>query len=295
MIERDEIDRLIAAVPENVIIVLDSPSMPNMFRRMKRAIPAAREYVERHDNVVMLRTFSKIFGLGSLRWARAISLHILAVLASIRGPFSVNAAAATAGRAAVLDKDFIATAYAITTWSAGQESIRQAGFDALPTAANFFLIRFADAAEASTAHDFLRQRGILLRSMVRHGLSDCLRMSIGDEEEMEITATAFKDLAASLENLQEPGHDPVAVVGAGLIGSSLLRVVAESELAGETCLYDKDADVRHRAAGLGLADSITDNALEAVKGADLVVLAIPVGAMAMAAADIAPGLASGLL
>ena len=88
-------------------------------------------------------------------------------------------------------------------------------------------------------------------------------------------------------------YNRIAVIGAGLIGSSLLRVVAESGLAGETCLYDKDADVRHRAAGLGLADSITDNALEAVKGADLVVLAIPVGAMAAAAADIAPGLASG--
>lgn len=205
MIERDEIERLIAAVPENVIIVLDSAYAEYVPADETRYTSGA-EYVERHDNVVMLRTFSKIFGLGALRlgWGY-FPPDILAVLASIRGPFSVNAAAATAGRAAVLDKEFISRSLSHNhRWvSRIQESIRQAGFDALPTAANFFLIRFADAEEASTAHDFLRQRGILLRSMVPYGLPDCLRMSIGDEEEMEITAAAFKDLAASLETPQE--------------------------------------------------------------------------------------------
>ena len=88
-------------------------------------------------------------------------------------------------------------------------------------------------------------------------------------------------------------YDRIAVIGAGLIGSSLLRAVAAGGLAGETRVYDRDADVRRRASDLGLADIVAETALEAVDGADLVVLAIPVGAMADATAEIVPGLAAG--
>jgi len=79
-----------------------------------------------------------------------------------------------------------------------QDSINQAGFQALPTRANFFLIRFANADEAQSAHGFMAERGIQLRKMTPYGLPDCLRMSLGNPEEMEITASAFKDFAASL-------------------------------------------------------------------------------------------------
>ena len=77
-----------------------------------------------------------------------------------------------------------------------QESIRQAGFEALPSCVNFFLIRFSADDEAAAAHDFMRMRGILLRGMKPYGLPDCLRMSLGTEEEMEITAAAFKDFSS---------------------------------------------------------------------------------------------------
>lgn len=88
-------------------------------------------------------------------------------------------------------------------------------------------------------------------------------------------------------------YDRIAVIGAGLIGSSLLRAIAAGGLAGETRVYDRDEDVRRRASDLGLADVVADTALEAVDGADLVVLAVPVGAMAVATTEIAPGLAAG--
>ena len=61
------------------------------------------------------------------------------------------------------------------------------------------MIQFADADQAAAAHGFLASRGIQLRKMVPYGLPDCLRMSVGDDEEMEITATAFKDFAATLD------------------------------------------------------------------------------------------------
>jgi cyclohexadieny/prephenate dehydrogenase len=88
-------------------------------------------------------------------------------------------------------------------------------------------------------------------------------------------------------------YDRITVIGAGLVGSSLLRVIAENRLSKETCLYDNDANVRARASSLGLADKIAKTAVDAVKDADLVVMAVPVGAMAAVAEDISPGLAEG--
>lgn len=199
MVERAEIERLIAAVPQDVIIVLDSA-----YAEYVTADPAiytdGADLVEQYANVVMLRTFSKIYGLGSLRlgWGY-FPPAILAVLASIRGPFSVNSAAATAGAAAMADRAFINTSLDHNReWMPKvRNSIQQAGFEALPTEANFFLIRFADSDEAAAASVFLQQRGILLRGMKPYGLPDCLRMSLGTAEEMEITIAAFKEFASS--------------------------------------------------------------------------------------------------
>lgn len=88
-------------------------------------------------------------------------------------------------------------------------------------------------------------------------------------------------------------YNRITVIGAGLIGSSLLRAVKAAGLAERTCVFDKDADVRRRAGELNLADEIAETAVDAVRDADLVVLAIPVGAMAAATAEMAPGLAEG--
>ena len=129
-----------------MIIVLDS-AYAEYIPHDDSSYTDGAEYVESHDNIVMLRTFSKIFGLGSLCLGWGYFLCQSLMLASIRGPFSVNAAAATAGRAAVLDRDFYDRSVAHnTTWLPRmQESITQAGFKALPSSANFFLIQFADA------------------------------------------------------------------------------------------------------------------------------------------------------
>ena len=84
----------------------------------------------------------------------------------------------------------------------------------------------------------------------------------------------------------------VAVIGLGLIGSSLIKAIAANKLADVTTSYDRDDKVRAIAADLGLGD-VKDSLADAVADADLVVLAIPVGAMAAVAKDIAPHLKEG--
>jgi len=86
----------------------------------------------------------------------------------------------------------------------------------------------------------------------------------------------------------------VAILGIGLIGSSIARAARESGAAGSIALFDPNSDVRTRAAAIGLGE-VAQSAVEAVAGADLVVLAMPVGAMGAAAAEIAPHLAPGAI
>ena len=197
MIPRADIERLIANVPDHTIIVLDSAYAEYLDGGDQDYTDGA-EYVEKYDNVVMLRTFSKIFGLGALRlgWGY-FPPEIYSTLASIRGAFSVNAAAAIAGSAAIADKAFYQRSIDHNRhWMPRmQASILQAGFMPLPSVANFFLIRFASLEAAAVAHQFMIDRDILLRRMTPYGLPDCLRMSIGNDAEMELVTSAFKDLS----------------------------------------------------------------------------------------------------
>ena len=197
MIPRADIERLIANVPDHTIIVLDSAYAEYLDGGDQDYTDGA-EYVEKYDNVVMLRTFSKIFGLGALRlgWGY-FPPEIYSTLASIRGAFSVNAAAAIAGSAAIADKAFYQRSIDHNRhWMPRmQASILQAGFTPLPSVANFFLIRFASLEAAAVAHQFMIDRDILLRRMTPYGLPDCLRMSIGNDAEMELVTSAFKDLS----------------------------------------------------------------------------------------------------
>ena len=88
--------------------------------------------------------------------------------------------------------------------------------------------------------------------------------------------------------------DRLAIIGAGLIGGSLARR-ARGSFARDVVVYDRDEAVRARARVLGIGDRVVETAAEAVSGADIVVLAVPAGAFAAIAAEIAPYLATGAI
>jgi cyclohexadieny/prephenate dehydrogenase len=95
--------------------------------------------------------------------------------------------------------------------------------------------------------------------------------------------------------LNEPLFERLALVGMGLIGSSLARVCRRKGLAGEIIATDSSIAVRAAVAGLALADQVLDTAAAAVEAADLVILCAPVGAMETIAREIAPYLEPGAI
>jgi histidinol-phosphate aminotransferase len=145
------------------------------------------ELVATSENVVMTRTFSKIYGLANLRlgWAYGPS-HVIDAMNRIRGPFNVNGAAIEAGVAALADQAHLDGAVAHNErWLAWlTDHIERIGVKVTPSVGNFLLLHFpkGDGRDAKTADAFLTSRGYILRAVGGYGLPHCLRLTIGTEE-----------------------------------------------------------------------------------------------------------------
>ena len=180
-----EIQRLRDGLPANVPLVIDAAYAEYVSRN---DYTSGAELVERHDNVVMTRTFSKVFGLAALRLGWAYCPPAVAdVLNRIRGPFNVGAPTQAAGIAAVGDLSHTDAGVAhndrLLPWFAGE--LQSLGLVVPPSVGNFVLARFADATAARSAYDFLLSRGVITRLMGGYGLPDSLRITIGLDSELK--------------------------------------------------------------------------------------------------------------
>jgi histidinol-phosphate aminotransferase len=191
--------RLHAGLPPGVVLAIDAAYAEFVNRNDYEPGIAL---VNRAENVVMLRTFSKIYALAGLRLGWAYCPPAIAdVLNRIRGPFNVTAPALAAGVAAVEDVAALARARAHNDrwlpWLS--ERLVALGLELTPSVGNFVLPRFPDEPrhDAAAAFAFLQSRGILTRQMGAYGLPQHLRITIGTGEEMETVATALADFMAA--------------------------------------------------------------------------------------------------
>ena len=185
MLPFDEVARLRAGLPDEVLLVLDA---------------AYAEYVERADydpgirlvqaadNTVMLRTFSKIFGLGGMRigWAFAPPA-VVDALSRTRAPFNVTLASQAAAAAALVEPGWVeqSRAHNREYRSRLTAGLKAAGIKVWPSEGNFVLADFATAARAAAADAFLHTRGIIVRPLGSYALPHCLRITVGLAEEVE--------------------------------------------------------------------------------------------------------------
>ncbi len=177
MLGGNEVARLAAGLPKDVILVLDG---------------AYVEYVEGHDggvsliedhpNVVMTRTFSKIYGLGGLRigWGYGAK-DIIDNLNRVRGPFNLSNLQLAAAEAAVRDRDWVETCRAENTAERARltSALNRLGIACDRSEANFVLARFRDEATAAACEAQFREDGILVRKVGSYGLPNCLRITVG--------------------------------------------------------------------------------------------------------------------
>jgi len=194
----DEVKRLHAGLPPHVLLVLDA-AYAEYVRRNDYA--SGLELVATAENVVMTRTFSKIYGLANLRLGWMVGpAPVIDALNRIRGPFNVNGLAIAAGVAAVQDEAHLAQAVAHNErWLAWlSREIEALGLKVTPSVGNFLLVHFP-AEAGRTARDadaFLSSRGLILRRVDAYGLPHALRLTVGDEEANQSVVSALREFLA---------------------------------------------------------------------------------------------------
>ncbi|MHC1791738.1 histidinol-phosphate transaminase [Solidesulfovibrio sp.] len=192
------------AVPAGDIVALARSLPPRALLVVDEAYAEFAEPAERYsmlarfaecDNVVVLRTFSKLYGLAGLRLGYgAMPAWLADYLLRVRLPFSVNLLAEAAGLAALEDADFVSAS--LTQVRRGREllakTLTDQGCRVYPSQANFLM--FKPPCPAPDLFTGLLSRGIIIRALKSYGLPELLRVSIGNNEENEAFLAAVKDI-----------------------------------------------------------------------------------------------------
>lgn len=177
MVSAEAVDRLMAKVPEDVIVVFDEAYFE--YVRNPR-FPDALAYVKQGRNAIVLRTFSKIYGLAGLRVGYGIStLEIIDLLNRVRPPFNANSLAQRAALAALEDDEHVAKSRTVNV--AGMEQLERGlgalGITSVPSETNF--LYFDAKQNGRLVFEALLREGII----VRHIDGSMLRVTIGQPDE----------------------------------------------------------------------------------------------------------------
>ncbi len=174
-----DLAELAERLPAHVLLVLDGA-----YTEFFEGYDGGAGLVERRGNVVMTRTFSKLYGLGGLRvgWAYGPA-HVVDALNRLRPPFNLSGTQLAVAEAAVRDRAHVAKCLAenarMRRWMTG--ALREIGLAVDDSAANFVLVRFDDAALARDCDADLRKKGLIVRPAACYGFPEGLRITIGDE------------------------------------------------------------------------------------------------------------------
>jgi histidinol-phosphate aminotransferase len=193
----EEIRRLREGLRPDILLVIDEAYAEYVTEPdWETSFPLARD----SDNIVVTRTFSKIHGLGGLRIGFGYApLKVAEAVDRIRLPFNVSVPGIEAAVAALGDEAHQkASRELIHTWRPRlTQAIRGFGFEVLPSAGNFVLVRFKDVDQSTRANDYLNSKGIIVRPVGGYGLPECLRITVGTEDQNRAVIDALSEFAAS--------------------------------------------------------------------------------------------------
>ena len=186
-----EILAFVRALPPHVVFVFDEA-----YAEFVEQPPDLRPLIREGRHVVCLRTFSKIFGLASLRVGYGYtSPEIAALLNRVRQPFNVNAIGQVAACAALDDSEFTVRCGRDNRAGLAQleTGFRRLGLEWVPSVANFILVRVGDGAGVFAA---LQKRGVIVRPLKPYGMPDWLRVTVGTASQNE---RLLRELAAAVK------------------------------------------------------------------------------------------------
>lgn len=194
---KSEVARLHAGLPPHVVLVVDQAYAEYL---APGEDDGGMALAADHDNVLVTRTFSKIYGLAGERvgWATGAP-GLIDTLNRIRGPFNVTVSGQAAALAAIGDQEFVEAsrehnARGLAKLTEAVEALGNHGLRAVPSKANFLLILFEGAVTAEQALAVLGDAGYAVRHLPGQGLAQALRITIGSEQHMEDVIATLRTL-----------------------------------------------------------------------------------------------------
>ena len=176
-------------VPSNVVVVLDQAYIEY---QSVAEHPPVTEWLARYSNLIVTRTFSKIYGMAALRFGYGLSSPRIAdFLNRVRAPFNVNTLAMHCAKAALADTAFIERSVASNTAERASlaRELGARGFACLPSQANF--VTFDTGRDAQEVFDALLREGMIVRPLASYDLAQHLRVTVGSSAESQAFLSAL--------------------------------------------------------------------------------------------------------
>lgn len=195
LFRRKEWEYFISQVPKQVIVVLDEAYVEYV---EDPEYANGRDYLEEYPNLLVSRTFSKAYGLASLRVGFMLgSAEVIAYLNRIREPFNLNHFAQVAAIAALQDNAFVAKGVALNKVGMYQitSALDEMKLAYIPSSGNFICVEFNKPGLATEINDALLKQGVIVRPLANYKMPNHLRVSIGSGSENQHFIDALKNLA----------------------------------------------------------------------------------------------------
>lgn len=188
----EKLEKFLSEIPSRVVVVLDEAYYEFV---TNDKYPNSEDFIEKHPNVIALRTFSKVYGLASLRVGYGIAHpEFIDFLNKIRLPINVNGTAQVAALASLKDIEF--KNYCIENNIQGKEyyynSFKEMNLEYVPTETNFIMVNVGKDS-IDVVNEVLK-RGISLRAGVEFGMPTWIRISIGRPEENQLVIEKLKEV-----------------------------------------------------------------------------------------------------
>jgi histidinol-phosphate aminotransferase len=183
-LNRNELKDFIDKVPGHIAVVVDEA----YFEYVEQdSYPDTLEWLSQYANLIVTRTFSKIYGLAGLRVGYAISSpEISDLLNRVRQPFNANTIALAAAIASLEDDDFVEASKNNNQAGLQQltEYFQSRGIEYIPSVGNFLTVRFG--AQCDQVYQNLLQQGVILRPLANYNLAEFLRVTIGTPQQQAV-------------------------------------------------------------------------------------------------------------
>ncbi|MBN1849927.1 MAG: aminotransferase class I/II-fold pyridoxal phosphate-dependent enzyme, partial [Deltaproteobacteria bacterium] len=179
----DEVSAFLQSIPSDVIVVMDEAYMDFV---TDKNIAKGLDLLETFSSIIVLRTFSKLYGLAGLRVGYGFSSEkIIDYMNRVRQPFNVNTLAQVGATAALGDSAFVSETLAIVRDGLSYlfDELEKIGLEYLPTQTNFFLIKVPMGGKR--LYELMLKEGVIIRAMDSYGLKDYIRINVGLPEENE--------------------------------------------------------------------------------------------------------------